>query len=100
MWCAIDDDASCLQLCGHLLRMIYIGRENVGLQPIAGVIGNRDRFSLVAIGDDTEHQPEDLFARNTHLVGDLREYRRPHEPAAFQPVRPPLTAGQQRRPFV
>src|ERR1700722_18333789 len=100
MRCAIDDNASSLQLSGHPLRMIYVGREHVGLQPVAGVIGNRDSFGLVAIGDDTEHRPEDLLARNPHLVGDMREYRRPHEPAALQPVGAPLAAGQQNRAFV
>src|SRR6266403_1685438 len=38
MRCAIDDDASGLQLSRHPLRMIYVGREHVGLQPVAGAL--------------------------------------------------------------
>jgi hypothetical protein len=53
----IDNDASGLQLSRHPFRMIYVGREHVGLQPIAAVIGNLDSFGLAPIGDDTEHRP-------------------------------------------
>jgi hypothetical protein len=69
----INNDASGLQLAGHPLRVIDVGREYVGLQPVAGVVGDRDRFGFVAIGDDAQHRPENLLARNPHLVGHKSE---------------------------
>src|SRR5260370_15388726 len=67
----IDNDASGLQLAGHPLRVIDVGREYTGLQPVASVIGDRDRFGFVAIGDDAQHRPENLLSRNPHLVCDI-----------------------------
>src|SRR6202022_2334487 len=46
-------------------------------------------------GNDRQHRPEDLLARNGHVVADVCEQRRPHEPAG-EPVRPAFAAGEQR----
>ena len=60
----------------------------------------RDRLLLGVVGQDGEHRPEDLLARDGHVVGDVGEHGRTHVIAAVEALRPAGAAGDQRRAFV
>ncbi len=65
------------------------------MQAIDRVVGDGDRLFVIRVGNDRQHRPEDLLARDGHVIADVGEQRRPHKPAV-EPARPTLAAGKQR----
>ncbi len=69
-----------------------IGREHIRREAVIGVVGDGDRFVLIAIGENAQHRPEDLLAGDGHLIGDISEQRGPDE-ISPEPIGMALSAG-------
>ena len=73
-----------------------IGREHIRREAVIGVVGDGDRFVLIAIGEDAQHRPEDLFSGDGHIIGDIGEQRGPDE-ISPEPIGMALAAVNQSR---
>ena len=77
-------------------RALEVARRHVAGEAVGRVVGDPDRVLLVLVGQDREHRPEDLLARDRHVVAHVREHGRPHVVAARRgpPGRPgpPVTS--------
>src|SRR6266851_4701555 len=79
VWRAVYDDTPSLDMARHCQRPSRVGRDDISLQPIGRVIGDRDRLRLVLIGKHAQHRAENLFPGDRHIVVDVREDGRLHE---------------------
>ena len=68
----------------HANRAADVTGPHAGRQTIVAVVRNRERLLFIGEGDDREHGPEHLFARNAHAVVYPREDRRLYEPACAE----------------
>src|SRR5437867_4602735 len=76
-----------------------VAGPDVAVEPVVGVVGERDRLGLVAEGDRGDHRPEDLLARDRHVVARAGEERRLHVVAPGE-VRRAAAAAGDRRPLL
>src|SRR5439155_679987 len=74
-----------------------VAGPDVAVEPVVGVVGERDRLGLVAERDRGDHRPEDLLARDRHVVARAGEERRLHVIAPSE-VRRAAAASLTRRP--
>src|SRR5262245_47041149 len=58
-------------------RMVDAAGRHIARQAIRRVVGDPYRLLLVGVRQDAEHRPEDLFARDRHIVRHAAEDRRP-----------------------
>ncbi len=80
-----------LQPPGQPPAPVPIGGPDVGVQPVAGVVGQPDRLLLVVEGDHREDGTEGLLPEDVHLRGHVGQHRGLVEGAL--PLRP-AAAGQ------
>src|SRR4029077_15231202 len=78
----------------HAARTPDIGSVHIGVQAIAGIVGNPDGILVIVIGDDTEDGAENLFPGDRHVVLHIDEHRGLDEVARFETFRTALTADQ------
>src|SRR5437899_8088867 len=76
-----------------------VAGPHVAVEPVVGLVGERDGLRLVAEGDRGDHRAEDLLARDRHVVARVGEERRLDVIPARQ-VRRPATAAGERRPLL
>src|SRR5262249_15977353 len=63
-------------------RALEVARRDIARESVGGVVCDPDRVLIVLVGQDREHRPEDLLARDRHVVAHVRENGRPHVVAA------------------
>ncbi len=73
--------------------------ENMGLEAVVGIICDHDGIVLVAIWNDNEDRPENLLARDPHVVAHTCEDRRADEPAPGEIIGPSIATRQERGAF-
>jgi hypothetical protein len=90
------------RICADTLRAPLRRRAglHIGREAVDRVVGHRDDLVLVLVGQDREHRPEDLLARDGHVVGDAGEDRRAHIVAAVEILRTAGAARHQLRALV
>src|SRR5437867_624689 len=76
---AVHVDVAGADLPGHPARALEVAGGHVAREPVGRVVGDADRVRLVLVWDDGEDRPEDLLARDRHVVADVGEYRGLHE---------------------
>src|ERR1700722_1045827 len=96
---AVDHDAARPQLRGHAARTAKVGPDDGGVKTIFGVVGDRYRFVLGLVGDDTENGAENLFPGDRHVVLDIDEHRGLHEMTRFETFGTALAPDQQLSAF-
>ena len=73
---AVDADVPRLQPGRHAVGARQVLREQVGGQPVVGVVRDRDRLLLIVERDHCGHRAEQLGLGNLGVVTDLRDQRR------------------------
>ena len=71
-----------------------------GGQAVIGVVGERDRFVLIAVAGDRRDRSERLLPRDAHVGGNVGEQRRPDVEAGIAAVGATGAARHQRRPLI
>src|SRR5256885_5590099 len=71
--CTVDVDVAGPHAPGNAACPLHVARGNVPRQPVGGVVGHADGIVLALVADDRQHRPEDLLARNRHVVAYLGE---------------------------
>src|SRR5476651_2769899 len=79
----------------HAARVIEIAGRDIARQAVRCVVGDGDRLFLCLVRQDREHRPEDLLARDRHVVLHAGEHRRLHVEADAEPLRPSDAAGDE-----
>src|SRR5690606_24676205 len=64
----VEPDVARAEPLRDLPRPTGVGAEHVGVQPVVGVVRDRDRLVLVVEGHDDDHRTEDLLAHRGHRV--------------------------------
>ena len=72
----VDHHHAGLAVALEVRRVFQARRADAGRQAELGVVGDRQRLVVVLDADDVGDRPEDLLARDAHLVGRLGEQRR------------------------
>src|SRR5215207_5728762 len=77
---------------GHLTRLVKIGGRNVARQAVFGVVADLHRLIEIVVTEDAQHRTEDLFTRDCHVIGHMREDRGLDVIARVQAVGPTRAA--------
>src|SRR5262245_32119552 len=97
---AIDVDVAGADLPGDLAGALGVAGRDVSREAVQRVVGDLDRLRVALVGQDGEDRPEDLLARDRHVVADVAEHGRLDEVAALEAGRTSRTAGRQLRALV
>src|SRR3954452_72414 len=81
---AVDAHGSGAQLSTDGQRPLLRARGHVAAETVLVVVGQAHRFVVAVEGDHDEHRSEDLLTGDRHVVGDVGEERRLHEPALVE----------------
>src|SRR6266852_1345640 len=73
-----------------------VARPHVAVEPVVGVVAQRDGLGLVAKRDGADHRTEDLLARDDHVAAHAGEERGLEVVAAREMRRAPPAAGERR----
>src|SRR5947207_4282595 len=73
-----------------------VAGPHVAVEPVVGLVGERDGLRLVAEGDRGDYRAEDLLARDRHVVARVGEERRLDVIPAGEGRRPAAAAGERR----
>ena len=68
-----------LHPCRHAESAFEVSGEDRAVEPVDGVVGDRDGLLLVAVGQNRQHRTEDLLAHDAHVgcaAGEDRSVRR------------------------
>src|SRR5690349_14091555 len=95
---AVDADRAGAELTTDRERSLLVARVDVAAETVLVVVGEADRFVVAVERDDDEHGAEDLLACDRHVVGDVGEERRLHEPALVE-LLGTTTTGDDARAF-
>src|SRR5580692_2682353 len=77
--CAVDVYVTCSNAPCHPACALCVSRCHETRQPVRRVVRNLDRVIFGFIRDDAKNGSEDFFARDGHVIADIREYRRLHK---------------------
>src|SRR5829696_5536738 len=69
---------------GDVETLVDVAGPDRAGQAVLAVVGDAHCVIGVVVGDDREHGPEDLLARDAHRVVDTGEHRRLHVPALLE----------------
>src|SRR5438270_709159 len=67
---------SSLRVTLEMRCVLERSRDDAGGQPELGVVGERERFVVILDANHRRDRPEDLFARDAHIVASLGKERR------------------------
>ncbi len=76
---AVYNDAPGLYLARHRRSPNRIGRDDIGLQSIGCVVGNRNSLCLILIGQQAQNRAKNFLPGDCHVIGDIREHGRLYE---------------------
>src|SRR5436190_7153637 len=77
---------------GDVEALVDVAGPHRAGQPVLTVVGDAHCVIGVVVGDDCEHGPEDLLARDAHGVVDAGEHRGLHVPALLEAGRTAVAA--------
>src|SRR5215207_1473310 len=97
---AVDADGAGAELTTDRQRPLLVGGGDVAAEAVLVVVGHADGFVVTVERDDDEHGAEDLLARDRHVVGDVGEQRRLHEPALVELLRTTAAGDDARTLFL
>src|SRR5947199_1294049 len=72
----VDPHRARAQAPRDLLCLLEVGAPDCGRQAVDRVVGDPHRLLEVGVAQHAEHRPEDLLARDAHVVRDAGEDRR------------------------
>src|SRR4030095_12672707 len=97
---AVDVHVAGADLLGHLAGALGIARGDVPREAGQRVVGDLDRLRVALVGQDGEDRPEDLLARDGHVVAHIAEHRRLDVVATLEAGRTAGAARGELRPLV
>src|SRR6187549_3524406 len=93
---AVDADGAGAELTTDRERTLLVAGGDVAAETVLVVVGEADRVVVTVERDDDQHGAEDLLARDGHVVGDVGEERRLHEPALVELLRTTAASDDTR----
>src|ERR1700722_11891668 len=96
----VDRHPSGPDLAGNLASFLEVSARNIAGKAVFGVVCDLDGLVEIAVAEDAQHRPEDLLARNRHMVRAVREDGRLDVIPLAQPGRSARTAGDHGRALV
>ena len=88
----VEADHPGLEALAHPERAVEVTGEDVGHQPVLGVVGGGDRLVLGAEARDRGHGPEDLLVQQPGAVGSRRSARSARRSSPGRPACSPPTS--------
>ena len=95
-WRLVDGDAAELELLRDAKRCVEARRENAGLKPEAGSVGELDRLVERVDGRHGANRTEDLLARDLVVTRRVGDQRRPDQLAGIRDQITAIRKGLQR----
>ena len=88
------------QLASDARGAFTVACLQVSSQSVRGIVSNGNRVSFVLKGYNRQDRAENFLAGDPHVIGDIGENRRSHEPPGRQPFGATQSACDQLRFFV
>src|SRR5438445_11253265 len=93
---AVDPHRPGAERARHPVRLAHVARPDAGGQAVRGVVALEHGIVLVLEGNHRDDRPEDLLARDLHVVAHTGEDRRLHEVALLETFRRVPLAADER----